>query len=112
MQPWMIIAGLMTLGVLTLLVAPRIHRRSTQKAIAAATSHRSIRAEELARLPASVEHKMLSVEKACQARDALLLRGVRSAVRSENGVHSLIVEEVDDRVIAEVMSTIQDRPST
>lgn len=102
----------MTLGVLLLLVAPRVHRRSTQKAIAAATSHRSVRAEELAALPASVEHPMTSIDEACRARDALLLRGVRSAVRSENGVHSVVVEAVDERVIAEVMSTIRGRPST
>jgi len=83
MQPWMIIALLMAAGFATLLIAPRVHRRSTQRAIAAADAHRAKRAAEFRDDPSSVEHPMASLEEALAVRDALLLRGVRSAVVGE-----------------------------
>lgn len=106
MQPWMIIAGLMGMGVLTLLVAPRIHRRSTQRAREAAIAHRAERAEELRRSSSSVEYHVPSLEHGHQAQDALLLRGVRTAVVDDSGRAIVVADERDDAIVGDVLAEL------
>lgn len=104
----MIIAALMGLGFLTLLIAPRVHRRSVHRAQMAAAAHRAGRASELRQIATATEYPMASMREATSARDALTLRGVRSVVVSHAGAHTVVVDASDADTVAEVLNALDD----
>lgn len=104
----MIIVALMLLGFVTLLVAPRLHRRSTVRARTVADSHRAERTAELRAAPDAVEHRVDSMAVATRLRDALLLRGVRSAVVEEGDAAVVITAHIDSAVVDELLPAIAE----
>ncbi len=106
MQPWMIIAALIGVGILVLLVAPTIHRRINANSRAAAEQGRRDRADALRRSSSGAERLIADAGVAVRIRDLLLLRGVRvELVRESEGVvvvYERTHEDALERAIAEI----------
>lgn len=95
MQPWMLIAMLLAGCLALLLVAPRVHRRSLERAQTHARRDRQRRIEELRAGPGSHETEVPDAEFAVRARHVLLLRGVRAEIATAEG-RTLLVHSSDD----------------
>ena len=99
MQPWMILALLLGAGVVVLLIAPTLHRRSVANSRAGLAASRDRRVAELRASPHGIEFP-LPGRTALRVRDALLLRGVRTEVVTA-GAEATLVGHVDDRATIE-----------
>lgn len=99
MQPWMILALLLGAGVVVLLIAPTLHRRSVANSRAGLAASRDRRVAELRASPDGIEFS-LPGRTALRVRDALLLRGVRTEVVTA-GAEATLVGHVDDRATIE-----------
>ena len=89
----MILALVMGAGVALLLVAPRVHRRSTRRASEEANRRRNDRARDLGAAAGSSSYE-LSATEAERVRRALLLRGVRAEVLQGSGDRVTLVVAV------------------
>ena len=105
MSPTQIIVGLMVLGVLVLLVAPTLHRRSTNKSRVARRDQRLERVAELRQQGRTAEYRM-SGTQAARARDALLLQGVRAELDSDSESSLLIVDREDAEACEKALTQI------
>lgn len=104
MQPWMILALMLGAGVVVLLIAPTLHRRSVANSRAGLAESRDRRVAELRAGPDSVEFD-LAGKDALRVRDSLLLRGVRTEViRNDTG--ATLVGHRSDR--AGIVAAIAD----
>ena len=99
MQPWMILALLLGAGVVVLLIAPTLHRRSVANSRAGLAASRDRRVAELRASADGVEYPM-EARAALRVRDALLLRGVRTEVVTE-GAGATLVGRQEDRATIE-----------
>lgn len=91
----MILALLLGAGVVVLLIAPTLHRRSVESSRAGLAASRDRRVAALRNSADGVEFP-LDGRDALRVRDALLLRGVRTEVVTE-GQTATLVGRVDDR---------------
>ena len=94
MSPTQIIVGLMVLGVLVLLVAPSLHRRSTNKSRIARRDQRLERVAEMREQDRTAEYRMSAAQSA-RVRDSLLLQGIRAELDSDSE-SSLLIVDIDD----------------
>lgn len=104
MQPWMVIALLLGGGVVLLIVAPRLHRRSLARAWTRAEAAHARRVEELRRAPDSIETVVPETIPALEVRDALLLRGVRAEIVGLPGATVLVHGPEDTPVVQDVIA--------
>lgn len=113
MQPWMILALLLGAGVVVLLIAPTLHRRSVSNSRAGLADARDRRVAELRAGPDAVEFD-LAGKDALRIRDALLLRGVRTEVVRQAGGATLVGHSADREVIVAAIAGLvdPDTPST
>ena len=112
MSPTQIIVGLMLVGLLVLLVAPTLHRRSTNKSRVARRDQRLVRVAELRKQGKTAEFRMQGAQ-AGRMRDALLLLGVRAELDSDS-MTSLLVVHTDDEEVCRALLTqngIEIRPT-
>lgn len=98
MQPWMILALLLGAGVVVLLIAPTLHRRSVANSRAGLAASRDRRVAELRASADGVEYSMEGRD-ALRVRDALLLRGVRTEVVTEDAGATLVGRQADRATI-------------
>lgn len=94
MSPTQVLVALMIAGVAVLLVAPKIHRRSTQKSRIARRDQRMVRVADLRAEGQSAEYLMTNAQ-AAQMRDALLLNGVRAELAAVTNATLLVVDAAD-----------------
>jgi hypothetical protein len=100
----MILALLLGAGVVVLLIAPTLHRRSVANSRAGLAGARDRRVSELRSGPDGIEFE-LAGKDALRVRDSLLLRGVRTeVVRSTAG--ATLVGHSSDR--AAIMAAIDE----
>ncbi len=100
MQPWMILALLLGAGVVVLLIAPTLHRRSVANSRAGLAASRDRRVAELRASADGIEYPM-EARAALRVRDALLLRGVRTEVVTEDDAGATLVGRQEDRATIE-----------
>ncbi len=89
MQPWMILALLLGAGVVVLLIAPTLHRRSVANSRAGLAASRDRRVADLRASADGIEFP-LAARDALRVRDALLLRGVRTEVVAQGSQATLV----------------------
>lgn len=106
MQPWMLIALLLGGCLMLLIVAPRVHRRSLQRANDRARRGRQGRIDDLRARPGTVETEVPDVATAVRARQTLLLRGVRAEIVPGAAGSAILVHPSED---AEMVETVVAR---
>ena len=102
-QPWMIIAALILIGFVILLVAPTWHRRSIQNSREEAAARKRERARSFQQEETTEAHLVNDAASAVRARDALLLRGVRSEVIEADGQVVLLATAADRDTVRDVL---------
>ena len=109
MQPWIVIAILLTTGAALLVVAPRLHRRSLERARRRLERDHRRRVEALRARPGADEVRVADRATAVRARDRLLLRGVRvEIVESTEGVVLVHTASDSDEVADAVAAVATD----
>ncbi|MBT8478950.1 MAG: hypothetical protein KJO06_08540 [Gemmatimonadetes bacterium] len=103
----MIIAIVIALGFIVLLVAPTMHRRSIQKSRAEAAAKKVERAASFRREQSTEEHVAINAAEAVQARDALMLRGVRSEVVADDDGVVLLASEDDRQAVTAAFAALR-----
>lgn len=107
MQPWMILALLLGAGVVVLLIAPTLHRRSVASSRAGLADARDRRVAELRSGPDAIEFD-LAGKDALRVRDSLLLRGVRTEVVQAATGATLVGHVADREAIADAIAGLID----
>lgn len=106
----MLIALLLVGCVVLLIVAPRLHRRSLDRARSRAEAARARRIDELRDRPDSIETVVPETVAALEVRDALLLRGVRAEIVALPGATVLVHSPDDDPIVRDVIDGWSSHP--
>ncbi|MGI9604970.1 MAG: hypothetical protein ACR2P0_02405 [Acidimicrobiales bacterium] len=103
MPPWTILALILGIGFVVLLFAPRLHRRSMARSRESMESARLARVAAMRSKPSVIEIDVDSAVNAARIRDALLLRGVRVEIATDEDRHVLVTHESDETAVRSVI---------